>query len=55
MFNAPTTIDTPLNRQAMPSAQVSDWVSLPEVAEAVAFLLAPSSSGVRFATLPLGR
>lgn len=52
---APTTIDTPLNRKAMPDAKFEDWVGLSEIAETVAFLVAPGSSGVRFATLPLGR
>ncbi|HEX6246017.1 MAG TPA: SDR family oxidoreductase [Polyangiales bacterium] len=51
----PTTIDTPTNRNAMPSADASGWVSLDEVANTVEFALSPSSSGLRFATLPLGR
>lgn len=52
---APTTIDTKLNREAMPSARFADWVTLPEIVETVAFLLDPASSGVRFATIPMGR
>lgn len=52
---APTTIDTPVNRTAMPTAQFSDWVSLDEVAHAVEFALSPASSGLRFAVVPLGR
>ena len=51
----PTTIDTPANRSAMPGAKVENWVSLEEVANAVEFALSPASSGLRFATLPLGR
>ena len=52
---APTTIDTPVNRKAMPDGRFEDWVTLPELADTVAFLLDPASSGVRFATVPMGR
>jgi NAD(P)-dependent dehydrogenase (short-subunit alcohol dehydrogenase family) len=52
---APTTIDTPVNRKAMPSGQFADWVTLPEIADTVAFLLDPQSTGIRFAVLPMGR
>jgi NAD(P)-dependent dehydrogenase (short-subunit alcohol dehydrogenase family) len=52
---APTTIDTKINRDAMPNGRFADWVTLPEIAEMVAFLLEPGSSGVRFAIIPMGR
>ncbi len=50
----PTTIDTPQNRAAMPGADTSRWVQPSEVAEAMAFLLSDSASGVTGALLPVG-
>jgi len=35
---APSTIDTPANRKAMPQADPSKWVQLPDLAQVVAFL-----------------
>lgn len=52
---APTTIDTPVNREAMPNGSFPDWVTLAEIADSVAFLLEPQSAGIRFAILPMGR
>lgn len=51
----PTTIDTPQNRAAMPGANTDNWVTPAEIAEVVAFAVAPESRGVRFALLPVGR
>ena len=50
----PTTIDTPQNRKAMPTADTSRWVKPSEVAEAMAFLLSNAASGVTGALLPVG-
>ncbi len=52
---APTTIDTPPNRAAMPKARFADWVTPDEIASTVEFLLDPTSSGIRFAAIPMGR
>jgi NAD(P)-dependent dehydrogenase (short-subunit alcohol dehydrogenase family) len=51
----PTTIDTPINREAMPTARFSDWVTPAEIARAVSFLIESASDGLRFAALPMGR
>jgi NAD(P)-dependent dehydrogenase (short-subunit alcohol dehydrogenase family) len=50
----PTTIDTPQNRQAMPEADTSRWVSPSEVAEAMSFLLSDAASGITGALLGVG-
>jgi len=50
----PTTLDTPANRAAMPSANFADWVPVADVANVVSFLLSPASRAIRFATIPLG-
>jgi NAD(P)-dependent dehydrogenase (short-subunit alcohol dehydrogenase family) len=50
----PTTIDTPQNRTAMPGADVSRWVTPPEVAETMALLLSDRARGVTGALLPVG-
>ena len=39
---APSLIDTPANRAAMPTAKYSDWVSPDQLAEAIAFLACDS-------------
>jgi NAD(P)-dependent dehydrogenase (short-subunit alcohol dehydrogenase family) len=51
----PTTIDTPVNRAAMPDARVADWVTPDQIASTVAFLLGPAAAGIRFAAIPMGR
>lgn len=38
----PSIIDTPRNRQAMPDADFSKWVTAEEVAENIAFLITPA-------------
>lgn len=50
----PTTIDTPQNRAAMPSADTTRWVKPAEVAEAMLFLLSDAASGVTGALLQVG-
>jgi NAD(P)-dependent dehydrogenase (short-subunit alcohol dehydrogenase family) len=50
----PTTIDTPQNRAAMPSADTTRWVTPTEVAEAMLFLLSDAASGVTGALLQVG-
>jgi NAD(P)-dependent dehydrogenase (short-subunit alcohol dehydrogenase family) len=51
----PTTIDTELNRKAMPDARFSDWVTTQQIARTVAFLIDDASDGIRYATVPMGR
>ena len=50
----PTTIDTPQNPAAMPSADTARWVKPTEVAEAMLFLLSDAASGVSGALLQVG-
>ena len=42
----PSVIDTPANREDMPDADVSAWVTTGEIAKVIAFLLSSDSSGV---------
>jgi NAD(P)-dependent dehydrogenase (short-subunit alcohol dehydrogenase family) len=51
---APTTLDTPANRQAMPDADRSAWVSLDAAAQAIAFLATPPGQAVHGQHLQLG-
>jgi NAD(P)-dependent dehydrogenase (short-subunit alcohol dehydrogenase family) len=51
---APTTLDTPANRAAMPGADASAWVSLEVAAEAIAFLATPAGAAVHGQHLQLG-
>lgn len=51
---APTTLDTPANRAAMPNADRSGWVSLESAAEAIAFLATPAGAAVHGQHLRLG-
>lgn len=51
----PTIIDTPQNRADMPGACFANWVTPDEIASLVAFLLGPSSSGIRYAAISMGR
>jgi NAD(P)-dependent dehydrogenase (short-subunit alcohol dehydrogenase family) len=50
---APSILDTSANRAAMPDADHSSWVSVDDVAAAVAFLTSEQSSQLRGAWLPL--
>ncbi len=43
----PSTIDTAINRQAMPSANFSDWVKPEEVAEVMSFLTSENGNKLR--------
>jgi len=43
---APSTMDTPANRAAMPDADPKTWVPVEAVADAIAYLAAPASSHV---------
>jgi len=43
---APSTMDTPANRAAMPDADRAGWVSVESVAELVAFLAGETAAGV---------
>ncbi|CAN5170241.1 SDR family NAD(P)-dependent oxidoreductase [soil metagenome] len=43
----PSTIDTPANRQAMPSADVSKWVTPEVIAEVISFATSDSSTNLR--------
>jgi len=44
---APSIIDTPANRQAMPAADHRRWPKPAEIAEAIAFLASPDNTTVR--------
>ena len=44
---APSTLNTPANRMAMPDADHKSWVTVGEVAETVAFLGSPENSLTR--------
>ena len=48
-----STMDTPANRAAMPTADVSRWVATSSVAEVVAFLLGEGSRDVSGAEIPV--
>jgi len=51
---APTIMDTPANRAAMPDADRSAWVSLDAAAQAIAYLASPSASAVHAQHVVLG-
>jgi NAD(P)-dependent dehydrogenase (short-subunit alcohol dehydrogenase family) len=50
---APSTMDTPANRAAMPDADRTGWVSVESVAELVSFLAGESAGGVTGAVVPI--
>ncbi len=50
---APSILDTPSNRAAMPHADHSKWVSLEDVAATVAFLISEPAGQLRGAWLPV--
>ncbi len=52
---APTTIDTPANRRAMPDADRSRWLTPEEIARVVRFLAAPDAGIVTGNVLRLGK
>ena len=49
----PSVIDTPANREAMPSADRSGWSSPAQVGEVVRFLISSEAQTVRGAALPV--
>jgi NAD(P)-dependent dehydrogenase (short-subunit alcohol dehydrogenase family) len=49
----PSVIDTPLNRENMPNADFTRWVSPMAVAEATAFLVSDLARAISGASLPL--
>jgi NAD(P)-dependent dehydrogenase (short-subunit alcohol dehydrogenase family) len=51
----PTTMDTPQNRAAMPTADRSAWVSLDAVAEVLVFLVSPAASAIHGQAVRVGR
>ena len=48
----PTIIDTPANREDMPDADFSTWVTTGQLAKIIAFLLSDEASGVSGASIP---
>ena len=50
---APSTIDTPANREAMPNADTSKWLKPKAAAEAILGLASPSNMEINGAALPL--
>lgn len=49
----PTMIDTPPNREAMPNEDASRWVAIPQLVEAIAFLIGDGGAAVNGALLPV--
>jgi len=49
----PSTMDTPGNRQAMPDADRSSWVSTDAVAELIAFLASDAAASISGAAIPI--
>lgn len=49
----PGTIDTPQNREAMPNADVSHWVSPRAIADVIAFLASDGGRAVTGAAIPV--
>jgi NAD(P)-dependent dehydrogenase (short-subunit alcohol dehydrogenase family) len=50
---APSTLDTPANRAAMPGADFSRWPGVAEVAATIAFLASPANRTTRGALVPV--
>ncbi len=50
---APSTLDTPANRAAMPKADPARWLSPAAAAEAILHLVAPADHGISGGVLPL--
>lgn len=50
---APSTIDTPANRSAMPKADPAKWLSPAAAAEAILHLISPANMEISGAILPL--
>jgi NAD(P)-dependent dehydrogenase (short-subunit alcohol dehydrogenase family) len=52
---APTIIDTPQNRQAMPDADRSGWATPEDVARLIVFLCSDAATAIHGASVPVGR
>lgn len=50
---APSILDTPANRAAMPDADYSAWPKLDDVAETIAFLASPDNRTTRGGVIPV--
>ena len=50
---APSTMDTPANRQAMPKADHAAWPKVEEVAATILFLASPDNRVTRGAVAPV--
>ncbi len=50
---APSTIDTPANRQAMPNADFAAWPKPAEIASTIAYLASPGNAVARGAIVPV--
>ena len=50
---APSIIDTPANRAAMPAADHASWPTPIEIAEAIAYLVSPQNSLTSGAVIPV--
>jgi NAD(P)-dependent dehydrogenase (short-subunit alcohol dehydrogenase family) len=50
---APGVIDTPANRAAMPDADVTNWVSLSDLASVIEFLASSRANAVHGAVVPV--
>jgi hypothetical protein len=50
---APSTLDTPANRAAMPTADFSKWVGLDAAAEAITYLVSPQNTAMSGTLVPL--
>src|SRR5262249_1296466 len=50
---APSVLDTPANRAAMPDAPHHRWVALPALAALIAFLASPDNGATRGAVIPV--
>jgi NAD(P)-dependent dehydrogenase (short-subunit alcohol dehydrogenase family) len=50
---APSIIDTPANRAAMPKADPADWVSPQQLADVIGFLSSDAASAIHGAVIPV--
>ncbi len=50
---APSVLDTPANRAAMPDAPHHRWVALPAIAAQIVFLASPDNGATRGAVIPV--
>jgi NAD(P)-dependent dehydrogenase (short-subunit alcohol dehydrogenase family) len=50
---APSVLDTPANRAAMPEAEYSRWVAPADLAQIIAFLVSPANRATRGAVIPV--